>query len=119
MQSPGNFPKMVVFGTNTTNGATADYTVSWISAIPMVNGDSFHMRFPTEMKTPIEPICEAIKCLKELACTAEKGTIIAALTITDSTCLTTNQNFTFKVKGMTNSPNMLPATVPAASIYTA
>lgn len=118
MTSPGNFPKMEVTGTNRSNGASSDYTVAWTAAIPMVSGDTFHMKFPSEMKTPIEPICEAIDCIKEISCTAEKGTIIAALTITDRTCLNTNQKFSFKVDAMTNAPTMLPATVPAASIFT-
>jgi hypothetical protein len=91
---------MEVTGTNDTNGAKSNYTVSWTAAIPMVNGDTFHMKFPTEMKTPIEPICTANDCIKEISCTAEKGTIIASLTIADKTCLNANQKFSFKVDEM-------------------
>jgi hypothetical protein len=97
MDSAGSFSKMNLYATNTTNGALSNYTVTWIADIPMFNGDSFHLKFPISMNTPVEPTCTAIKCIQEISCSAEKGTIIAVLTISDTSCLRTKANFTFMV----------------------
>jgi TRAP-type mannitol/chloroaromatic compound transport system substrate-binding protein len=54
---------MEVTGTNDTNGAKSNYTVSWTAAIPMVNGDTFHMKFPTEVvveKSASDPLFKEI-----------------------------------------------------------
>jgi hypothetical protein len=97
MSKAGSFTKMNLYATNTSNGALSNYTITWLADIPMSNGDSLHLKFPTSMNTPVEPVCTKIKCIQEITCSAEKGTIIAVLTIGDSSCLRTKANYTFMV----------------------
>jgi hypothetical protein len=97
MRTAGSFTNMKLFGTNETSGALSNYTVTWIASIPMVTQDSLRLKFPASMKTPVEPICEKLKCINTISCSAEKGTIIAVLTITETSCLRAGANFTFRV----------------------
>ena len=110
MTKAGSFTRMNLFASNTSNGALSNYTVSWIADIPVSTGDSLHLKFPTSMNTPVEPSCTPSRCVKEISCSAEKGTIIAVMSVIDSTCVDkAGSNFTFVVYNITNSPTMLPS----------
>lgn len=119
MTKAGSFTRMNLYATNKTNGALANYTVSWIADIPQTTGDSLHLKFPVSMNTPVEPVCKPIKCIKEVSCSAEKGTIIAVLSVIEQSCLNkVGSNFTIVVWNIKNSPTMLPSVPVTADVYT-
>lgn len=59
MTLPAIFSDMNVTAANRTNGAVTDYFFSFRALLPLFNGDRFNIIFPTEIKTPRFPICQA------------------------------------------------------------
>lgn len=105
MSEPALFPVMTVSALNQTNGATTEYTVSFIATVPLQDGDLFSITFPPEIKTPRDPVCEMIACVESTACTSERGRIVVTL---GKPCPEINSVVTFKVQGLRNPPSLVP-----------
>jgi len=53
MTTPGSLQSVSAIMTNETNGAVTVYTITFITYIPLLNGDVFEIIFPVEIIPPL------------------------------------------------------------------
>lgn len=96
MNTPGAYTDLKVEQSTSINGAKADYTVTFVSTIPVSDGDIFYLGFPKTISTPKEPLCEVLNnCLTAVTCNSEKGRIVAGLDLTKASSSCKNVGATF------------------------
>jgi hypothetical protein len=120
MNKAGAFTDLKVEQSSPINGDKADYTVTFVSTIPVSDGDIFYLGFPKTISTPKEPVCEIKACLTAVTCNSEKGRIVAGLDLTKaaSSCKNVGASISFLIKDVTNAPTMITSDYLTSSIYT-
>jgi hypothetical protein len=63
MRRMGEFRNLKVETNNGKNGERAIWTVSFDATGTVRKGDLFTIKIPKTIRTPIEPICDKVKCL--------------------------------------------------------
>jgi len=88
---------------NYTNGASARYTVSLSTDIPLANGDILSLTFPSEIDVPTSSnfYCSASTNIDGLSCTSSGQIIIANLYDLN----TDTGTFEFHIHNLTNPPS--------------
>jgi hypothetical protein len=64
MTRMGEFRKLKVETNNEKNGQSAIWTVSFDAIAKVENDDLFALKIPKTIKTPTDPICEPVSCIK-------------------------------------------------------
>ena len=68
MSTNGLFTQLSITTVNKTNGAPDNYTVSFISTIPVSNYDNLYIQFPRTITLPTQPVCVPVTCLSNITC---------------------------------------------------
>jgi len=100
----GEFRNLQVQSSNTVNGEKSIWTVSFDAIASVSKDDLFKLEIPSTIRTPTDPICEAIKCLipeksdNTIPCSAERGQIIVTLNPKEiDECTKYGATFTFTI----------------------
>ena len=120
MSVAGAFTVLNIEQSSAMNGASADYTVTFVATIPVQDGDIFYLGFPRTIQTPKEPECEIKACLTAVTCNSEKGRIVANMDLTKvaSACKSVGASISFLIKDVRNAPSMISSDALTAAWFT-
>lgn len=88
MNEAAKFDTLVLTPFDKTNGVETDYTVNFISPVPVNDGDKLYIKFPKTIKVGKTPPCEIKSdCLLEMECSTEGSRLVASFTSLKAECI--------------------------------